>query len=405
MPTPILIVSSGVQAIPFAQMSGTIVIEDRIYILLGIGSSFSGGTTGVLKSIDGGATWFEQHGAGAPTGEINAGFYNPSTGIITVAWRANGIPPLGVALQDFDTNSDTWGAAYGSGSVTANIVGGCFRRPDGSVLIIYSVPTGTDSALWASVWDGASWTSFDAGINIESLPGWDAPTMSVVGNQVQQLMDSTGRVHLLFYTQAFPFIGPEVWSKRCFYQAIETDNSLGSFFDFPGQDTVPQDLQSFSGGPIGRPVIVADNIVLPVLRKAPSFITSYATLYIGTGLSNPSWTEWTGDGTDPNFGYTLNDGYPMECPYAATDGESIAIITVNQDPANGDPYRVLRISATRDLTTFLTGWMPDTFYSQGTAMHLPTLGLNDDQYQVTMENPSTQYWLGAWEFRVGNLYL
>jgi hypothetical protein len=99
-------------------------------------------------------------------------------------------------------------------------------------------------------------TDFDAGANIIAQTGWDSTQTLCTALNTRTYMDAAGNVGVFPNTSSLQTV-PVIWINRYFYQRILLDNSLGSFFDFPGQvqplTPAPpfgfgaQDLVAFSG--------------------------------------------------------------------------------------------------------------------------------------------------------------
>ena len=294
-------------------------------------------------------------------------------------------------MQNFNLAAGEWGAPYGLISPPGDVSGVgviIWKRPDNTLLVAYSnrdsFVSGAASGLGYAVYDltANSWGSVaDLGANATALTGWDS-TQTIfnmsAGGSPASIMDSTGRCHFFFFATSTETT-PVIWGNRCFYQAVEADGSLGSFYDFPGQvaplftwnSSVPmQDLTAYSGSPMGTPVIIGDAIALPVLNvnTSPNYPVGdqwpqqLPNLYIGTPLSAPVWTKDSTKTIDP--GAIADDSiWAQEAPVMACDGTTlVAVYTAQNSSAN---FARLRVCQTTNLTDPTLGWTASTVYDIG----------------------------------------
>lgn len=305
-----------------------------------------------------------------------------------------------IVLQNFDLTTETWGTVYGttlapvisagSGDLSIRCV---WLRPNNTLLVMYDSKTGfpLGTGFGGAAYDltGGTWgTPFDCGANLMGLLGWDAGTGwdSITPSTFQSsVMDASGIVHLFFQTSSLRS-SPVFWGNRCFYQAINPDNSLGSFYDFPGQvaplplwngSSPTQDLTSYAGSPMGKPVIVGDMIVLPVLNVnlSPAWPAGdpwpqqLANVYIGTPVSAPVWTKDSTKTIDPEaliidpINYTNEMLWPQEAPFLSFNGTTIYAIFPSQD-YDGQNYGRLRLCQTTNLASPADGWTSATVFDE-----------------------------------------
>ncbi len=389
---------------------GPFIYNDVLYIVI---EDLDVPSSGVFTSSDGGDTWAELDSANnIPS--VSTPFYDGADTII-VAWRPNGAGLQDITLRNFDLITGTWGSDYGATGpqVLGNLrVVKVYKRPDDSIVVIFPDDSPA-SAPTAAVYDSGSWSAdISLNTNVEGLPNWDG-TGDIIMNtfQSRSIMDSTGRIH--YFTNTFSFItSPNVWVNRVFYQAFETDNSLGSFLDFPGQDPLVsshQDLEVFSGPPFGQPAILGDDLLLPVslYNRLTASPDQYPALYIGAGLSGPSWSIDSALSLDPEI-FTDDTIIWMEAPSFWTDGAKLVAI----GPAQGaDPFfsafSRLRLSQSTNIAAPDEDWEAETIWDTdidptfGELMVIASVRITQGQIQVTTDfiDPSfdeARYWMGNW---------
>jgi hypothetical protein len=332
-----------------------------------------------FTSNDNGNTWTVVDDAHA----LTAGTNNNATlffdGIQTVTFViTTGAGPWGMGLVQFNLATQKWSTLFATAGAPADNQGvtAIWVRPDGSRVILYSIASGTDSRLHYAVCSKTNvWTlgSTDLGTNMEALPGWTT-AFPIISNQAHSIMDKSGKIHIVWYTGGIGSSGGHVWATRCFYQAINTDNSLGSFFDFPGQDQATQDLGIISGGPLCVPMIIeaagpiTSKIVLGVTRQSPAQSVNfhYPTLWIGTPITAPVWTELVAaGGVDTASGYSGQNTVPYEIGDAFTDGTCLYWIFTRND-LNYTFGQQLRLLQTCNLNDPTQGWSATTIFDIST---------------------------------------
>lgn len=354
----------------------------------------------MAKSTDGGATWAVLDAAHGPAASAIVGVWDGDQ-TITCAWRVAGGGLVAVKLINFDLGSGTWGAAYGtSGGPTANGLSGVFLR-GADVLVCYqsrdSFPPGAPSGLAVSIFTGGAWTTtVDLGANILGLALWDSEKM-LVSNQSTFVMDAGGVLHAFFFVTT-SFAIPD-WKHRCFYQALATDNSLGSFEDFPGQVApLPggkYDILSFSGVPFGTPLIIADMIVVPVVitNRVTSDPPEVAALYIGTPVSSPVWSIDNTKSLDPDAFSDTTLRAEMPAALVLEDGVLWSVFSaLAADGATN--YGRLRLCQSSNLASPADGWSAITIFDLtvdtwpvvfvGQVLQVPSLGL--PYFSVSIRN-------------------
>jgi len=367
--TPVQIDSAGQQAtlIPASNTRCMFQFGDAIYKLVNRQSNpFA---TVVCKSIDSGATWEVLDSAGSPAFETCSGYFDGSI-VVCAFVNANGTGG-DINLINFDLALETWSAVYGTAGAPAAAQSAAitiWKRPDDTLLVLFGsrddFDPGGNSGIGGVVYNGAWGVPFDVGAALLGLTGWDSTQTVVTFPHSTSAMDSTGRVHCFFNTGSVQTV-PVVWGNRCFYQAIELDDSLGSFLDFPGQvapfPAFPynrQQLTAFQGSPMGQPVVVNDAIVLPVLMRNDSTIDRFplelANVYIGSPLAAPVWALDTAGTIDP--GALVDDFiFPQEAPAAFFDGTTIYALFPAQDE-DGQDFARLRLAQTTNLDNPAAGW-------------------------------------------------
>ena len=230
---------------------------------------------GVFKSADGGFTWAEADAADSPLSATGDPFWDVPNkvlicGLVTSTFPDSAQP---IFLQNFNLQTETWGAPYATGgpNAVANVQW-CFKRPDGSVVLIYDIgsshPGGT-TRLRAAVFATGSWSaSIDVGVAI--LP-FDASGNVLVGGTAAT-MDATGTIHIIFGNNS---------ATQFMYQAFQPDNSLGSSHHFAGI--------SQSGNTLGNIAISGNSLYVPYITNT----RTNNTVQIGTPLTAPVWSVVT----------------------------------------------------------------------------------------------------------------
>jgi hypothetical protein len=337
--------------------------------------------TVMCKSTDEGASWSVLDSANSPLFETCSGFFDGLHTVYCVFVNVNGGDGE-LRLIDFDLLAETWGAAYGATNAptaaqNASIT--IWKQTDTLLLAIYrsrnAFPGDGSSGLGAAVYDlfGGLWmNSFDLGVNITLLPGWDAAQTVALNQFSTSVMDDDGTVHVFFTTASVQTV-PVVWGNRCFYQSVDNGGNLVTFFDFPGQvapfPAFPyntQQLNAFSGSPMGVPIILADQdiIVLPVLMRNDSVIDRFpvqlANVYLGSPVSAPVWALNTSLTIDP--GALVDDFiWPQEAPAASFDGTKIYCVFPAQDE-DGQNFARMRLCQTANLANPAIGWTAQTIF-------------------------------------------
>jgi hypothetical protein len=332
--------------------------------------------TVIVRSTDGGATWTVPDAANAPAFQNCTGYYDAASATVICVYVTLGGQ---LRLITFDLTSQTWVPNASVGP--AALVRPCpaiWLRPNGSYLILYQKQlTVTGTGLSAVTFDPtfSTWgTPFDVGENITLLLGWDAAQSSCDMGHTRMTMDSGGVVHVFFTTQSLQ-VAPVIWGNRVFYQQINLDNTLGAFFDFPGQvapfPAFPYDTQQltvYSGVPFGSPIIVGANIILPVAVRNDSHIDRFPhqlpSIYIGTPVAAPVWSM--APVTDPQF--TVDPGtiaddfiWIQQAPSISYDGSILYIVYSAQDE-DGQNLARLRMCQTASPSTPLLGWSASTIF-------------------------------------------
>jgi hypothetical protein len=329
----------------------------------------------VCKSVNVGATWTRLDAASAPAFQRSAAYFDGVQTVIVAFQTGNsGAVANPINFQDFDLATETWGVVYGAAGAPSTFnPRTIWKRPDGTYVLLYSnrntFNPGDPSGLAFAIYDPgtSTWTTTDsdAGANIILLAGWD-PTQTIVQTAfIRSYMDAAGNVGVFFRTSSVQIV-PVIWGNRCFYQQILANDTLGSFFDFPGQ-VAPltggqQDLQAFSGSPLGQPVIVGDIIVLPTLQRNrnQAFPAQIAVAYLGTPVATPVWSTDNTKLMDPD---SLIDTLitPQESPSASSDGTTIFAAFPAQ-AADGTNFARIRLCQTVNLASPADGWSAITAF-------------------------------------------
>jgi hypothetical protein len=348
---------------PFQLTSGA------LYCLL---AANSGAFIGVFRSLDSGATWLEQDGGNHPTNGNNSVSCCVRNGNTLVVAYLSAAAPAQIRFRNFDLTANTWGAEYGSGAgvpTNAGNFSGVYVRPDGTLATIYQktpnpAPPASNMgfAVYSQASPGGAWvTTIDAGTNLVADPGWGVGDLILV-SKTCSVMDPAGLIH------SFPC---DSQNGVCAYQQIKADNTLGPYQNFKAP-VGPDNLQVFSGLPIGHPLVVGSNLVVPISAKLgpwpsgnPGLQT--ATIYVGAPLSNPVFTLLGIPGIDPDDTNYLVNGEntdtPSNVPFLFSDGVTIFAVWPRLDSsATGNQFSQLRLGQTNNLTNPLLGWTDSTIF-------------------------------------------
>jgi hypothetical protein len=338
----------------------------------------------VSKSTDHGVTWAKLDGASSPPYEIGRAYFDASTSSLICCFITSNVGAVApLVFQDFSLLTETWGAAYGvAGAPSGKQITAVYKRPDDTLLVIYQDRSGFGAAegsgVQCAIYDiGAhAWvTDFDAGANIIAQTGWDSTQTLCTALNTRTYMDAAGNVGVFPNTSSLQTV-PVIWINRYFYQRILLDNSLGSFFDFPGQvqplTPAPpfgfgaQDLVAFSGSAIGRPALLPsqDIIAVPCLTTNRNGVgpRQLACLYIGTPISAPVWTVDYAKSIDPES--LIDDSiYPEELGDTIFDGTTLYVTFSAQGADFSTDFERVRLCQTANLASPADGWTAATIFS------------------------------------------
>jgi hypothetical protein len=234
-----------------------------------------GASSTVYKSTNGGTTWVEADSANYPVSAVGAAVYDSANNQFIVALCPTSYDPssypAAMYLKTFNLTTETWGADFASPGPMQSGVGSVFKRPDGSIVVIYASgvtpPTG-ETTLRAAVWNGTVWSaSIDLGVAL--LPTVPSGYVYAHGSA----MDSTGVIHIVMSGNG---------SLHNAYQQLLTNNTLGNSFIFTGATNI----SSTSDG-LGNMTIQNNSIFVPFMRS-----NGYENaVLIGTPLSAPVWSQ------------------------------------------------------------------------------------------------------------------
>jgi hypothetical protein len=334
--------------IPSAGGFGPFAYDGALYMFLNTDSSVPF-VLEAMQSLDGGATWQALDFGNSPNGNAMPIFDGDHTVIVAVSTAA--VDSDGdVNLINFDLSTGTWGALYATASApTTQQIYMPLLRPDGSIVVLHnpraSGSPASGSGLFAAVYASGAWaTNFDLGAGIASLPGYNVTDDFVYWTNA--VVDpNTGVTHVFFQTVGDT--GPPNWIGRTFYQMLNADNSLGTFYDFPGNDTQPTLINNILNA---NPIIVGDQLLLAFTRQDTPLV--YVTLIVGTNLAAPTFQYVGPPGIDPIAFQVIspgNDG--QNAPYLLYDGQTIFALY----PA-GVQNGSLRLCYTNTPSTPGTGW-------------------------------------------------
>jgi hypothetical protein len=301
-----------------------------------------GGTFDAWSSPDA-ATWgLAATGPRSPGWGFGSGGYNLQDGgaaffdgdhTVTLAYQSLSYDSLYYFgdnfLIDFDLNAGTWGAPYADqtfSGFTGHSVAPAFifRLSSGNIAVIYQdtrtyqVPFGYKPApFMIQAWDGSSWTALvDICAGAEALP--DFAPLTAKFQFCTAVLDSADVVHAIYWASDASV--PDWNNPRFFYQEILPDGTLQNFQEFPGQTGAQPDLQVLYQTPGPNLYILGGKLFWGIWRYDYVNSISYVSVYIGSPIINPVWTELG------NLDPTAVDG----------DAEAAPIFVV--DPISGQFY-------------------------------------------------------------------
>lgn len=329
-----------------------------------------------FRSTDFGNTWVEVDAAHHPrANSLTALFDGDHTAIVAFCTP---LAPNEVHFCNFDLNAGTWGAVYGTGAggpTHAGNVGSLMLRPDGTLVVTWDwfpIPALPASNFWCGVFSepnpaGVWITQFDLGLNMAADAGWLVGSR-IITVQTGTVADSTGALHSFFTNPA---------AGLHYYQRVTALNVLDVFHSFL------ENLQVFSGMPIGIPLINQDTLYLPAVIRDPA-IRNYPLIYTGTPLSAPVFTP------QPPIGMfspvaAINDLYPDNVPRIQFDnaGRLIGIwsATDGNAPPAGDYSDIYIAINSNPLVTPFTGWSTSLVWARAVDSP-PGFNYNGQQVQL-----------------------
>lgn len=309
----------------------------------GLVGGFPGGigSVNVYRSTNNGASWSIIDGAHSPSnGHIHA---DPSAGVyfdgahtltvVTSAGTAVDAFAAPVSVRDFDLSTGLWSAAYGAGSSNCYGVNQCFKRSDGSLLVIVIDTLGAGH-IAAFVLAGGVWSSFS--LTTLFPGGWNSNDLS------SAVIDpATDTIHMF----GIAFDGVPV--KHQYYQQILLSNSVVGF----------QDLTAVykAASAMGSPIIVGNQICWGVTDVA----ITYATILVGSPLSAPVFAIAPSPGILPTQPIP---GYPNTLqPTLTTDGVRIWATFCGDGVSD-----LIYVSFTSNLSNPMLGWDGGLVYDDPT---------------------------------------
>lgn len=373
------------------QILGPVLFNGAIYMPLVVPNPITIGgpsTFQIFQSLDGGKTWTGLNNTGAPNATTNMQAGYDGNGNFIIAFSTAGYGSNGsINLQNFSLLTGTWGAVYGTASPpTTQDVGGVFVRPDGSIAVIHNPSTsgaGTVSGMSVSIYSGGAWTTtFDAGVAIQSLSGYELHTTIVTW--MGATVDTAGNLHLFFQVEGGTPAAS--WNGRVFYQLVEPSNALGTFADFATPTT---------GGVIGsvvnaNPTVVNDQILLGIVDVSAGVGgKQFPSALVGSPLSAPVFFSIPAPGMDPNT-FDLLECSNNVAPVIAFDGQTVFALYAAD---NGSfTASKLRLCYNNSPNSLLSGWGSIEIYDLASSgftidlgIQLPAISLYGSDIFLTME--------------------
>lgn len=331
------------------------------------------------KSTDSGATWSLLDSANSPTdnGIPPRWYLDSGSGTVYVAYRASSSSSDTWRFRNFDLNTGTWGSDYGTSGGPNHGKGlQLFLRTDNTLLLVGGSggnnTSPTDSTVFAIPYDitGAAWGSeFDPGTGWTGLSHYgDAGKTYSVGSTTSGYVDASGNVGVFFGIASNYVTSPNIWDGRYFYVQISLSNAVVTTYDFPGQNTLPQDIDyrpQFGGVVLleGTP----DTIMLTVNRRDPDTGNLYPGYWLGTPVSSPTWTENPGGGGNGAQGLDADATWngalqPNSIVCGAYDGTTVVFLWITPDPAGIVFGARIRRSANSNTTNLTSPWTAGTIF-------------------------------------------
>ena len=306
-----------------------------------------------------------------------------------------------IGLQSFDLDMQTWGPRFDLDTgdlLSSTTPEALWLRSDGS-WIGFGLFGGDDIHYYASIYidSGLPWTG-PLDICVNAPPATFANGTSI--------LDSNDVLHCIFQ---------DLDNLRWYYQQVLADYTLGVFQEFAAGLTAQ--------GSASTMAIVGDQLLWGVQVDAtdPDIgAYSFPAVYVGTGLSNPSWVL---SGTiDPNEFVTVPpDPFPQ--PQNPTSYANLfyragvlyacwnrTVYSFGSFPAQDGQ---IMVGQTSD-PTFLTGWTSESFYDPNlppplfpggddafaftSILSFDTAGVINgasvDYTDTTVSGPEERYWIG-----------
>ena len=284
--TPVEIIANGLPLL-FVEISGV--------FWMAIQNNGSIGVTGlvaIFKSTDGGNTWSQIDGAHNLTGSVGwngspvpAVYDGAHTFTFAYVKTSDGT----INLQSFDLNAGTWGAVFGNENLSplVPILATMFRQSTGNLVLFFQDESGDPGSIYAQIWNGSSWgAATKISGTAEAIIN---PATQGFGAYATGVIDSSDVVHLTFFAQDS---GPPFQMAGAFYQEITASLGLQNAQTFPGNTGATPDLSIDIPGPLPSMFIQGTSIYWAIVRNnSGAGNPTYPSVYVGTPVINPVWTE------------------------------------------------------------------------------------------------------------------
>lgn len=241
-----------------------------------------------------GVNWTRQGLNQSTGGTLPAACYDSTTQTVTV-WLQPGFSLPGFYLLQFDLATATWGAPFGAqGFFVGNNASPVFIAPyppSNGFIVVYGTGdiVSFNLPVYAQVWDGSSWgTPIHISVNAEALAGFNN---FVFFGAITAVLDGASVLHVIFNTRIAPG-GPPTWQNRFFYQELSAGGALQNFQEFPGQSGTPEDIWPMNSQPGANLFVDGATLLWGIQRfNQGTDPNPYPSIYKGTPLVNPVWTE------------------------------------------------------------------------------------------------------------------
>ena len=336
------------------------------------------GAFGAFQSIDKGHSFQEIDATHDIPVNSACFFWDGVSNLVTCLYQTAGTG-TGILLKRFDLDAQTWGATFGATSAPTYLPLSVWVKSNGDIIGLFQDNSGAEGIIYAALYSGGAWGApLDITTSIAALPGFNAGNTGFTGGTA--ILDSQNRLHVILATLSSN-LGPPTWNNRYFYiQVNAAVTAISNLFDFPGQQNALQDISAAgtNAAAMNKLAIVDDSLVWGVLRNSATVPLLFPSVYVGSGLSAPTWQE--SGNIDPNTVAGQTSGTAQQFPnmfFDPTMGQLYAVYTRNTSGTRNQ----IQLSLTRN-NGFLSGWSSQTIFDSnvippaGIGLFYPLIVLN-----------------------------